>query len=193
MDVRLAPAAAAGRPRSAVVAVVVGVVLLVAPLAAVATQGLDPLDRLDALLLAATGLLIACWAGWRLGRPGPRLRHPTDLSLDGVGVTVPGAALTCPDVALVEVRWWEIVPPYVDEPQHLPVLRFVARDDRAIVTGPALRPDDGLAHAFGISPAAAALTVVVGPDGLEALQQVLGWVAEHRSDVPVEVGAPPAL
>ena len=63
MDVRLAPAAAAGRPRSAVVAVVVGVVLLVAPLAAVATQGLDPLDRLDALLLAATGLLIACWAG----------------------------------------------------------------------------------------------------------------------------------
>ena len=85
------------------------------------------------------------------------------------------------------------MPPYVEEAQHLPVLRFVARDDRDIVTGPGLAPDDGLAHAFGITPAAAALTVVVGLDGLEPLEQVLGWLGEHRADVPVEVGAPPTF
>lgn len=192
MDVRLPPPTR-DRPRSAPIALVVGLVLLVAPLAAVGTQGLDFFDRLDAVMLALTGLVIAGWGGWQVGRPGPRLRQPTDLHLDGVGVTARGAALTWPDVALVELRWWEIVPPYVEEAQHLPVLRFVARDDRDIVTGPGLAPDDGLAHAFGITPAAAALTVVVGVDGVEPLQQVLAWLGEHRADVPVEVGAPPSF
>lgn len=192
MDVRLPPPTAV-RPRSAPVAVVVGVVLLVAPLAAVGTQGLDLFDRLDAVMLALTGLVIAGWGGWQLGRPGPLLRRPTDLHLDGIGISAQGALLTWPDVALVEVRWWEILPPYVDEPQHLPVLRFVARDDRDITTGAQLAADAGLAHAFGISPAAAALTVVVGPEALEPLQQVLAWIGEHRADVPVEVGAPPSF
>ncbi len=192
MDVRF-PAPAGARPRSAVVALVVGPVLLVAPLAAVLTQGLDLLDRLDALMLALAGLVITGWGGYRVAGPRPRLRHATDVRLDGIGVEAPGALLTWPDVALVEVRWWEIVPPYVEEARHLPVLRFVARDDRDITTDDRLRPDDGLAHAFGITPAAAALTVVVGPDGLAALDQVLGWIAEHRGDVAVEVGAPPTF
>lgn len=191
MDVRLPPPTG-GRPRSAPVALVVGLVLLVAPLVAVLSQGLGSFDRLEALMLALAGVVVAGWGGWQFGRPRPRLARPTDIHLDGIGVTMGGALLTWPDVALVEVRWWEIVPPYVEHARHLPVLRFVAADDGDIATGGDLAPDLGLAHAFGITPAAAALTVVVGPDGREPLEQVLGWLREHRADVAVEVGAPPA-
>ncbi|MBM7520241.1 hypothetical protein [Nocardioides nitrophenolicus] len=196
MDVRL-PAPAGGRPPLALVAIGVGAVLLVAPLAAIASQGLSPLDRLDALMLALAGVVILGWGVLRTAGRRARLRHPTVVQLDGVGVTVRGpdvaATLAWSDVALVEVRWWEIVPPYVEEARHLPVLRFVAAHDADITVqgSPTISAD--LAHAFGISPAAAALSVVVGADGLEPLQEVLTWAGGHRPDVPVEVGAPPEL
>lgn len=195
LDVRL-PAPERGLPRLPLVAVLAGTVLLVAPLAAIASQGLDPFDRLDALMLALAGLVVAGWGGYRLGAR-PLLRHDTALRLDDAGVTLQGAdsgaRLAWPDLALVEVAWWEIVPPYVDDAQHLPVLRFVAHDDHAIAVNGAGVVAGQLAHAFGISPPAAALTAVLGHDGLGALQQVLDWVGGHRPDVPVEVGAPPAL
>lgn len=196
MDVRL-PAPVGRPPRIVIVAVLVGAVLLSAPLLAIATQGLDPLHRLNALMLALAGLVILVWGVRRVIGPRQQLRHHTDLRLDHIGVTMlgagSGAQLAWSDLALVEVRWWEIVPPYVDEECHLPVLRFVARDDGDIAIsglGPLAAP---LGHAFGIPPAAAALTVVLGPDALEPLQQVLDWLADHRADVAVEVGAPPAL
>lgn len=194
LDVRLR-GAAGGPPGSAVAAIPIGAVLLVAPLAAIVTQGLDPLDRLDALLLALTGLVILGWGVFRVAGPRPRLQHPTDITLDGVGVTVQGAdvtaLLTWPDVALVEVRWWEIVPPYVEEARHLPVLRFVPHHDGDVTVNGTPQISADLARAFGISPAAAALTVVIGPAALAPLDETLGWVGAHRPDVPVEIGAPP--
>lgn len=194
LDLRL-PAPAGRPPGIAVAAIPIGAVLLVAPLVALASQGLDPLDRLDALLLALTGLVILGWGVLRVAGPRPRLQHPTDLTLDGVGVTVQGAdvtaLLTWPDVSLVEVSWWEIVPPFVEESCHLPVLRFVPSHDGDITLNgtPALSAD--LAQAFGISPAAAALTVVVGRDAVAPLEEMLAWIGVHRPDVPVELGAPP--
>lgn len=195
LDVRL-PAPAGRPPGSAVAAIPIGAVLLVAPLAAILTQGLDPLDRLDALLLALTGLLILGWGVVRVAGPRPRLHHATDITLDGVGVTVQGAdvaaLLAWPDVAVVEVQWWEIVPPYVEEALHLPVLRFVPDHDGDVALNgtPGITAD--LAHSFGTSSAAAALTVVVGRDALGPLEEVLDWVGANRPDVPVELGAPPA-
>ncbi|MFD1249149.1 hypothetical protein ACFQ3F_15230 [Nocardioides ginsengisoli] len=103
-----------------------------------------------------------------------------------------GAMLLWANVELVEVGWWEIVPPYVDEARHLPVLRFIARDDRDISVNGAGALAARLGQAFGMSPAAAALTAVVGPSGLGALEQVIGWLEENRGDVPVEIGEPPA-
>lgn len=195
MDVRL-PAPAGGRPPSVVVAVPVGVVLLVAPLVAIAVRDLDTDDRLSALMLALAGLVVLGWGLGRLARR-PRLRHPTDVHLDGVGVTVRGpevgALLTWPDVLLVEVRWWEVVPPYVDEAVHLPVLRFVARHDGDITVDGTPRTSADLAQAFGISPPSAALTAVVGTEALGPLQELLAWIGENRPDVTVEVGAPPDL
>lgn len=194
LDVRL-PAPASGLPRIALVAVLAGTVMVVAPLLAIASQGLDPFDRLDALMLALAGLVVAGWGGYRLGAR-PLLRHDTALHLDEAGVTVQGAdsgaRLPWPDLARVEVVWWQIVPPYVEEDQHLPVLRFVARDDHTIAVDRAGVVSDQLAHAFRISAPAAALTTVVGLRGLGALQQVLDWVGGHLPDVPVEIGAPPA-
>ncbi|TQK71388.1 hypothetical protein [Nocardioides sp. SLBN-35] len=196
MDVRL-PAPAGGRPLSAVVAAAVGAILLVTPLAAIASQGLGSEDRLDALMLALAGLVILGWGGYRLVGRRPRLQHATHVELDGVGVAVRGvdvaALLTWRDVALVEVRWWQIVPPYVEEAIHLPVLRFVARDDGDVaLQGSSVLTAD-LAQAFAISTPAAALSAVVGREGLEPLQQVLAWMGENRPDVPVEIGAPPDL
>ncbi len=196
LDVRLA--APAGRPPgSAVAALPIGAVLLVAPLAAIATQGLAALDRLDALLLALAGLVILGWGVRRVAGPRPRLQHPTDVTLDGIGVTVQGedvvALLTWPDVALVEVHWWEIVPPYVEDARHLPVLRFVPHHEGDVTLHgtPGISAD--LAHSFGIPLASAALTVVVGPEAVGPLEEVLDWVGAHRPDVPVEIGAPPEL
>ncbi len=196
MDVRL-PAAAGGWPRSAVAAVVVGGVLLVAPLAAIASRRLDTYDRLNALMLALAGLVVLGWGVRLLAGTRARLRQTTDVTLDGIGVTVRGAdvsaLVTWPDVALVEVHWWEIVPPYVEEAIHLPVLRFVPRHDGDVTLHgtPAISAD--LARSFGISAPAAALTVVIGAAALEPLHELLAWVGAHRPDVPVEVGAPPDL
>ncbi|GAA1534288.1 hypothetical protein [Nocardioides humi] len=195
MDVRL-PAPAGRPPRSALVAIVVGAVLLVAPLVAIASRGLDPFDRLDALMLALAGLVILGWGGFRVGSR-PLLRHATALRLDDAGVALQGpdaaALLRWPDLAVVEVAWWEIVPPYVEEAEHLPVLRFVARDDGAIALNGAGRLATRLGQSFRISPPAAALTVVLGAEALDPLHRVLDWLEQHRGDVPVAVGEPPEL
>lgn len=196
LDLRL-PAPAGRPPGSAVAAVPIGAVLLAAPLAAIVTQGLDPLDRLDALLLALTGLVILGWGVFRVADPRPRLQHTTDVALDGVGVSVRGAdvtaLLTWPDVAVVEVSWWEIVPPYVEEACHLPVLRFVPQHDGDVTLQgtPGISAD--LAQSFGVSPAAGALTVVIGPRAIEPLQALVDWIGANRPDVAVELGAPPEL
>lgn len=195
-DIRL-PAPAGRPPGTAVAAVPVGAVLIAAPLAAIATQGLHPLDRLDALLLALAGLVILGWGVLQVAGPRPRLQHTTDVTLDGVGVAVGGAdvtaLLTWPDVSVVEVSWWEIVPPYVEEACHLPVLRFVPQHDGDVTLRgtPGISAD--LAQSFGITPAAAALTVVIGPRSIELLQALLDWIGANRPDVPVELGAPPEL
>ncbi|GAA3542644.1 hypothetical protein GCM10022263_32270 [Nocardioides daeguensis] len=190
------PAPASSLPRIALVAVLAGAVMVAAPLAAIASQGLDPFDRLDALMLALAGLVVAGWGGYRLGAR-PLLRRDIALHLDEAGVTLQGAdsgaRLLWPDLARVELAWWEIVPPYVEDAEHLPVLRLVAHDDHAIAVNGAGVVSGQLARAFGISPPAAARTAVVGHGGLGALQQVLDWVGSHQPDVPVEVGAPPAL
>jgi hypothetical protein len=194
MDVRL-PATAGDRPRLPWLVLVIGAVLLVAAIAALGTQALDRVDGIDALMLALTGVVIMGWGGYRLSSR-PLLHHDTGLHLDGVGITVQstdaGAMLLWSDVELVEVAWWEIVPPYVDGAQHLPVLRFVARDDRDISrNGPGVLAAR-LGQAFGMSPSAAALTVVVGPAGVEALQQAIDWIEDNRGEVPIEIGEPPA-
>ncbi|HVK29517.1 MAG TPA: hypothetical protein VM575_14340 [Nocardioides sp.] len=194
LDLRL-PAPDSGPLRSALAALPIGAALVVAPLVAISTQDLAGTDRLNALMLVLAGAVILGWGVFSLTRPRPRLQHPTDVTLDGVGVTVHGtdlaAMLTWPDVAVVEVGWWEIVPPYVDEAEHLPVLRFVARHDGDIRTvgAPGLSAD--LAHSFGLTVPAAALTVVVGGNGIDELQQVLGWVVRNRPDVAVELEEAP--
>lgn len=196
LDVRL-PAPAGRVPGRAVAAIPIGALLLVAPLAAIATQGLDSFDRLEALMLALAGAVILGWGLHRVAGPRPRLQHPTDITVDGVGLTVHGAdvvaLLAWPDVALVEVSWWEIVPPYVEEACHLPVLRFVPQHDGDVTLHgtPGISAD--LAQSFGTTPAAAALTVVLGRDALDPAQTLLDWLGAHRPDVPVELGAPPEL
>lgn len=196
LDLRM-PAPDGGPPRSALAALPIGAVLLVAPLVAIVSQGLDPFDQLDALMLALAGLVILGWGVHRVAGPRPRLQHPTGITVDGVGVTVHGAdvvaLLTWPDVSIVEVGWWEIVPPYVEEACHLPVLRFVPQHDGDVTLHgtPGISAD--LAQSFGITPAAAALTVVIGRDSLDPLQALLDWIGAHRPDVPVELGAPPEL
>lgn len=179
-------------------ALATGTVLVVASLAALASQGLDAVEGLEAMMLVLAGVVIAGWGVLQLAR-GRRglLRHETLIRLDGIGVSVhaadAAAMLTWSDVALVELRWWEIVPPYVGEPTHLPVLRFVPahEGDIALTGSPGLSAD--LAHSFGISTGAAVLTVIVGPAGVAGIQELADWLGEHRSDVPVEVGAPPDL
>lgn len=194
LDLRL-PAPDWGPPRSAFVALPIGAALAVAPLVAITTEQLAGTDRLNALMLVLAGAVILGWGVFSLTRPRPRLQHPTDVTLDGVGVTVHGAdlaaMLTWPDVEVVEVRWWEIVPPYVEEADHLPVLRFVARHDGDIRTlgTPGLTAD--LAHSFGMTVPAAALSVVVGGNGIDELQQVLAWVVQNRPDVAVELEEAP--
>jgi hypothetical protein len=148
-------------------------------------------------MLALAGLVVLGWGARRLAVTPGRLQYAIEVHLDGVGVTVRGpevsALIAWPDVALVEVRWWQVVPPYVEEAVHLPVLRFVARHDGDITLAgtPAISAD--LAHAFGISRPAAALTAVIGTAAVEPLEDLLAWVGAHRPDVPVEVGAPPVL
>ena len=194
MDVRL-PAPAGDRPRLPWIALVIGAVLLGSAVVALGTRRLDQVDGLDAVMLALAGIVILGWGGHRLWSR-PLLQHDTALHLDGVGVTLQstdaGAMLLWPNVALVEVAWWEIVPPYVDEARHLPVLRFVAHDDRDISVNGSGELATRLAQAFGTSPSAAALTAVLGPDGLAPVAQALNWIEENRGDVPIEVGEPPS-
>lgn len=198
LEVRLPSPGGTGPSLWPPVALAVGTLLVVVPLAAIATQGLDLIDRIDALLLALAGIVIAGWGVLELSR-GRRalLRHDTVVQLDGIGVTVRASdlagLLTWPDLALVELSWWEIVPPYVDEPAHLPVLRFVPHHDGDVTLDGTAGLTADLAHSFGISVPAAVLTVVVGSEALGPLQQLADWLGEHRPEVPVEVGDPPDL
>lgn len=182
-------------------ALVVGATLLALPLAAVATQGLDDLDRLEALMLAFAGLVIAGWGVLQLARGRALLRWDAALQLDERGVTLhngPDRDLTVtfvawPDVAGVEVAWWRILQPYVDEPQDLPVLRLLTRHDGEVTVGSLGELTHRLGQSFGIPPEAAALVAVLDPSGLDAVHQVQAWLAAHQPRVPVEIGAPPDL
>lgn len=196
LEVRLPPPSGRSGSLWPPVGIAVGSLLVVVPLAAMATQDLDLVDGLSALTLVLAGVVIAGWGVIQLSR-GRRalLRHETVVQLDGIGVTVravdAAAMLTWPDVALVELSWWEIVPPYVDEPAHLPVLRFVPRHDGDVALNGAPALSAELAHSFGISTPAAVLTVVLDHAAMGPLQQVADWLAQHRPDVAVEVGPPP--
>ena len=182
-------------------ALVVGTILLAVPLVAVATQGLDDLDRLEALTLAFAGLVIAGWGVLQLARGRALLRWDAALQLDDRGVALhsgPDHDLTAAfvawsDLAGVEVVWWRILPPYVDEPQDLPVLRLLPRHDGEAMIGSLGELTDRISQSFGITPEAAALVAVLDPSGLDAVHQVQGWLAAHQPRVPMEVGAPPDL
>lgn len=183
------------------VAVVVGAVLSVSVVIALLTQDLASLDRLDAILLAAAGLLILGWGVVGLIGNNARLRYDAVLRLDPDGLALhTGSAreggwahLAWHDLERVEVQWWEIVPPFVEEPEHLPVLRFVSRDDGYIqATGDHVQ-SRALAGAFQVAPASAALIAVLGRSSQDALWQLGAWLGEHQHEVPVEIGAPPNL
>ncbi len=200
VEVRL-PAPAGQLPVLRVVAVVAGAALAVSLLIALGTQDLASLDRLDALLLAATGLLILGWGIAGLIGNRSRLRYDAVLQLDSDGVALhTGSArdggwghVAWRDVERVEVHWWEIVPPFVEDPEHLPVLRFVSRNDAYIQLSGAQAQSKALAGAFQVSPEAATLIAVLDPSAAEALQHLGAWLSEHQVEVPVEIGAPPNL
>ncbi|KRB74071.1 hypothetical protein ASE01_18950 [Nocardioides sp. Root190] len=182
------------------VALAIGTILVVAPLAAVATQGLDTIDSLDAFLLALAGVVIAGWGVLQLAGGGTRLHHDALLRLDedGAALHTGGsrsggwAQIAWADLSAIEIAWWEILPPFVEDPEHLPVLRFLSRYDAAIRVNEPTGLATDLGHAFGISPQAASLLTVLDPSAAIALQQVEAWLEAHRPDVPLEVGAPPA-
>lgn len=200
LELRL-PAPAGQRPVLRLFAVAVGAVLSVTMAIALGTQDLASLDRLEATLTAATGLLILGWGVAGLVGARRRLRHDALLHLDADGVAMhTGSAaaggwahLAWHDLEHVEVHWWEIVPPFLEDPEHLPVLRFISRNDTYIQVTGAHEQASALAGAFQVSPASAALIAVVDPSATEALQQLAGWLSEHQSEVRVEVGAPPYL
>lgn len=198
LELRL-PAPAGHRSPLRLVAVVAGTALSVSLLVALASQDLASLDRLDALLLAATGLLILGWGVAGLIGNGARLCHDAVLRLDADGLALHTgsgrdggwAHLGWYDLERVEVHWWEIVPPFVEDPEHLPVLRFVSRDDAHVqVSGDHVQAS-ALAGAFQVSTAAAALIAVLDDSATETLPLLGTWLSEHQSEVRFEIGAPP--
>ncbi|KRA32716.1 MULTISPECIES: hypothetical protein [unclassified Nocardioides] len=183
------------------VAVALGFVLAGSMLVAIGTQDLDSLDQLEAIMTAAAGLLILGWGVAGLFGNSSRLRYDAILRLDGDGIALhSGAAgdggwahLAWYDLARVEVHWWEIVPPFLEDPEHLPVLRFISRDESYIQVAGDHVQSRALAGAFQVSPASAALIAVLDHAATEPLQQLGAWLNEHQGEVPVEIGAPPNL
>ncbi|TWG92007.1 hypothetical protein L615_007500000170 [Nocardioides sp. J9] len=201
LEVRLPSPVGALRSPWPYAAVLVGTLLVVGPLAALASQGLDSLDRLDALMIVLAGVVMAGWGLRELGRPTSLLRHDSVLRLDesGVAVHTGGARdggwahVAWPDLMMVEVAWWEIVPPYVEEPEHLPVLRFVTSFD-AVIRAQPTELSQRLGHSFSITPEEASLVAILdGRIGEKPLAQVRQWLAEHQPELPVDVGRRPEL
>lgn len=200
LELRL-PAPASGPSPLRPVAVAVGLALSGSLFVALATQELESLDRLDALLTAGAGLLILGWGVAGLVGNSSRLRHDAVVQLDDDGVALhTGSArdggwghVAWHDVERIEVHWWEIVPPFVEDPEHLPVLRFVSRNDAYIQVSGAQVQSRALAGAFQVSPESAALIAVLDPSEAEALQELGAWLSEHQVEVTVDIGAPPNL
>lgn len=200
LELRL-PAPVSGPSPLRPVAIAVGLALSGSLFVALATQELESLDRLDALLTAAAGLLILGWGVAGLIGNSSRLCHDAVVQLDNDGVALhTGSArdgawghVAWRDVERVEVHWWEIVPPFVEDPEHLPVLRFVSRNDAYIQVSGAQVQSRALAGAFQVSPESAALIAVLDPSDAEALQHLGAWLSEHQVEVTVDIGAPPNL
>lgn len=199
LEIRRTPAPGSrGVIAAAAGAVAAGVLLAGAGVVAVATQDLDTPEQLNGALVIVVGAMAVVWGARRLRNRRGLLRTDLVLRLDETGVgmmtgslTDEGgwAALAWADVARVELRVHRLGPPYFREEHDAPVLRFVAVDDSAIqLTGGS--PYEAVkAAALGISAAAGALAMILGPTTMDRAGQVRDWLQAHRPEVRLELEA----
>lgn len=176
-------------------AVVGGGALIVAGVLAVATQDLAPAEQVNGVLVVVVGAMAAVWGGRRLRNRRGLLRTDLILRLDGRGVgALTGslaedgawASLAWPDLDRVEIRTHHLGPPYFVDERHAPVLRFVATDDAAIQVGHGSPYEAVKAAALGITPAAAALAMILGPVTEQRLPPIRAWLAANQPGVPID-------
>ena len=181
-------------------ALLVGGWLLVAvSLVWAASTDLHPGLQLNCVLVGVTGALTASLGQRRLFRlRGVRRRMPiARLDADGIAVRTGGltdpdlwARLAWHDLSAVVVRPRTIGPPLLGVPTLLPVVYFVAREDRLIEHGHLTVYDLASAAILETSPAAAAMTMLLPRYRRDVVEQIEAWLAANRPEVPFDASLP---
>ena len=178
-------------------AVLGGALLVISGVLALATQDLEPAEQVNGGLVVVVGAMAGVWGGRRRRHRRGRLRSDVVLRLDahGVGALTGSlaedgawASLSWADLDRVEIREHRLGPPYFVEEKQAPVLRFVATDDAAIQVGHGSPYEAVKAAALDITPAAAALAMILGPTTQDRLPPIRAWLAAHRPEVRVVEG-----
>jgi hypothetical protein len=170
-----------------------GVLLCGACLVASFTEDLDKYDQLQASALGAIGAVFAFWGFQRVRHTRALLFRGPVIRLDDRGVWMRTGSLD--DRSAAAVPWDSVESVRVTSVQRPPgflvagggaeLLQFVAQES-AVEHDP-LPPATYLkATAVGLTPVAAAVSVIVGPDTADRIPRILDWLATNRPDLPRE-------
>ena len=172
-----------------------GLAALVPGVLALLTQPLSSDQTLQACFLVAAGGFatgVGALGSARVWRIGTRM---VVLRLDEQGVHLCGGAIERPrwssavweDIEAVEVRAVNLeAPAWRTTGEPMSALRFVPRSDDLVRTDPPTAFTHIKASSLGLTPAAAALTMLQGPTSEFRIPLILDWVREHRPAMRID-------
>jgi len=196
LEIRRVPGQVAWQRLSAsVAALLAGVLLTGASVGAVVIQDLGRTDQLQALTLMAVGVLALGWGGSQVGAARELLFRGPVLRLDQHDVWVrtgslgdhTAACVPWSGVEAVEVTQVQLPPAFlVTGEGSRDLLRFVLADEGAVQLDPLPPYAYVKATALGLSPVAAALTIIVGAETPDRIPRVLAWLSANRPGLRVD-------